>query len=134
MQADALAAYADVRRLLADKLGLDPGPALRLLHQRILAADSDLMMMPPAGEQDGPAATALSLPAAVRPVPSAAHRTVVPRQLPAVTRHFTGRAGALRALTALAAEATVISVIDGTAGIGNPNPGANTLNRHLVVT
>ena len=122
-QADALAAYQDVRRLLADKLGLDPGPALRLLHQRILAADSDLLM-PPAGEQDGPAATALSLPAAVRPVPSAAHRTVVPRQLPAVTRHFTGRAGALRALTALAAEATgaieatVIAVIDGTAGIG----------------
>ncbi len=48
----------------------------------------------------------------------------MPRQLPAATRHFAGRAGALKALAALAAEAaaasqaTVISVIDGTAGIG----------------
>ena len=49
---------------------------------------------------------------------------MVPRHLPAATRHFAGRAGALKALTELAAEAaetsqaTVISVIDGTAGIG----------------
>ena len=48
----------------------------------------------------------------------------MPRQLPAATRHFAGRAEALKALAALAAEAaeasqaTVISVIDGTAGIG----------------
>src|SRR5580693_8512631 len=53
-----------------------------------------------------------------------AEERVVPRQLPAATRHFAGRAGALKALTELAAEAagtsqaTVISVIDGTAGIG----------------
>ena len=49
---------------------------------------------------------------------------MVPRQLPTATRHFTGRAEALEALRALAAEAaeeshaTVVSVIDGTAGIG----------------
>ena len=48
----------------------------------------------------------------------------MPRHLPAATRHFAGRSGALTALAALAdeaagtAQATVISVIDGTAGIG----------------
>jgi DNA-binding SARP family transcriptional activator len=36
---DALSAYADVRRLLGQELGLDPGPGLRELHQRILTGD-----------------------------------------------------------------------------------------------
>jgi predicted ATPase/DNA-binding SARP family transcriptional activator/predicted negative regulator of RcsB-dependent stress response len=35
-QADALAAHARVRRILADELGLDPGPALQALEGRIL--------------------------------------------------------------------------------------------------
>ncbi|MGD0706123.1 MAG: DUF4062 domain-containing protein, partial [Trebonia sp.] len=76
------------------------------LHRRILAADSELL-----------------LPAATEPA-GIASPTLVPRQLPTATRHFTGRAEALEALGALAAEAagasqaTVISVIDGTAGIG----------------
>jgi tetratricopeptide (TPR) repeat protein len=52
---------------------------------------------------------------------------VVPRQVPVAARHFAGRAGALTVLAGLAAEAggadgagraMVISVIEGTAGIG----------------
>ena len=39
-QADALAAFADARRVLAGQLGIDPGPALRRLHQQILTADA----------------------------------------------------------------------------------------------
>ena len=41
-QAEALAAYDDARRELARKLGVDPGPALRRLHARILANDPAL--------------------------------------------------------------------------------------------
>ncbi|WP_169794447.1 AfsR/SARP family transcriptional regulator, partial [Streptomyces prasinus] len=41
-QAEALAVYADTRRLLADELGVDPRPGLQELHQRILRADPRL--------------------------------------------------------------------------------------------
>ncbi|MFJ8359846.1 BTAD domain-containing putative transcriptional regulator [Streptomyces sp. NPDC093984] len=36
--AQALAAYEDVRQLLADRLGSDPGPELRALHEELLRA------------------------------------------------------------------------------------------------
>jgi DNA-binding SARP family transcriptional activator len=35
-QGEALAAYLEVSRLLADELGIDPGPGLQSVHQRIL--------------------------------------------------------------------------------------------------
>ncbi|MFJ9242982.1 BTAD domain-containing putative transcriptional regulator [Streptomyces sp. NPDC101776] len=37
--AEALAAYEDVRQLLADRLGSDPGPELRALHGELLSPD-----------------------------------------------------------------------------------------------
>ncbi|MFG1666445.1 BTAD domain-containing putative transcriptional regulator [Streptomyces sp. Y7] len=37
--AEALAAYEDVRRLLASRLGSDPGPELRSLHSELLSPD-----------------------------------------------------------------------------------------------
>ena len=44
-QADALAVYEQGRRMLADELGLDPGPQLRRAHERVLRGDA-----PVAGE------------------------------------------------------------------------------------
>ncbi|MFJ2769983.1 AfsR/SARP family transcriptional regulator [Streptomyces sp. NPDC087300] len=39
--AEALAAYEDIRTVLADRLGTDPGPELRALHQELLCGDRD---------------------------------------------------------------------------------------------
>ena len=41
-QADALQAYQDARRVLADELGIDPGSSLRQLHGAILRQDAGL--------------------------------------------------------------------------------------------
>ena len=41
-QADALAAYQRVRRILADELGIEPSAPLRELEQKVLLQDSDL--------------------------------------------------------------------------------------------
>jgi DNA-binding SARP family transcriptional activator/ABC-type transport system substrate-binding protein/streptogramin lyase len=42
-QAEALAAYQEFRRRLAEELGLEPGPRLRELEQRILRQDPELL-------------------------------------------------------------------------------------------
>ncbi|WP_037837551.1 BTAD domain-containing putative transcriptional regulator [Streptomyces sp. NRRL F-5650] len=49
--ADALAAYENVRRTLADGLGADPGPRLRALHAELLGAQR--AEHAPAGERRG---------------------------------------------------------------------------------
>ncbi|HET6949005.1 MAG TPA: BTAD domain-containing putative transcriptional regulator, partial [Acidimicrobiales bacterium] len=41
-QGDALGAYERARALLADELGVDPGPGLRAVHARVLAHDPTL--------------------------------------------------------------------------------------------
>jgi predicted ATPase/DNA-binding SARP family transcriptional activator len=45
-QADALAAYAQARRHLADEVGLEPGPELRAVEAAVLAQDSSLLAAP----------------------------------------------------------------------------------------
>jgi DNA-binding SARP family transcriptional activator/pimeloyl-ACP methyl ester carboxylesterase len=59
-QADALRTYADLRTILADDLGIDPGPALRDLHARIVRQDPALDLRAPrrtAGAPAGPPQT-----------------------------------------------------------------------------
>jgi len=113
-QAEALDAYRQVRQELVDKLGIEPGPELQSLQRKILAGD--LAPSAPLRQQDGAPAS----PAAIRS-PAV---TVVPRQLPAAARHFTGRDAALAELTALldAARTTsagmIVAAVDGAPGVG----------------
>jgi DNA-binding SARP family transcriptional activator/tetratricopeptide (TPR) repeat protein len=106
-QADALRHYEELRQRLADGLGADPSPPLRMLHRQILASDP-----------------ALGLPG----------RAGVPRQLPAPPRSFTGRARELARLTAAVDEqagAVVISAIGGLGGIGKTWLAMHWAHQHL---
>ncbi|MFE6398973.1 AfsR/SARP family transcriptional regulator [Streptomyces alboflavus] len=111
-QAEALAVYADTRRLLADELGVDPRPGLQELQQRILQAD------PALAEPSAPAAE----PAA---------GVVRPAQLPATVQDFTGRVSFVKELSDIlsTAEGRVMAV-SALAGIGGV--GKTTLAVHVA--
>ncbi|WP_410640209.1 BTAD domain-containing putative transcriptional regulator [Amycolatopsis sp. lyj-346] len=94
--ARALEHYQQLRNRLAEELGTDPGPSLRRLHHRILAADP-----------------ALGVPGDTS-VP-------VPRQLPAAPRSFVGRAADLAEVTATLTDRSrtvPLAVVSGPGGIG----------------
>ncbi len=99
-QAAALAAYQQVRALLATELGVRPGPGLRELHQQILAGEVPAVPRAP-----------------VRAVPAP-----VPRQLLADTSCFTGRPAELGQINGVLgtspARRPQITVVTGTAGVG----------------
>lgn len=115
-RAEALAVFRDARRVLVEELGIEPGSELQRLHQRILAAD-DALMPPQASRAAGTASRSLAA-------------AVIPAQLPHDIGGFTGREAELTELLALVPPPTgadgeapdpgpvVISVIDGTAGVG----------------
>jgi DNA-binding SARP family transcriptional activator/tetratricopeptide (TPR) repeat protein len=89
---EALASFRAIRRLLADQLGVEPGPELQRLHQAILRGE-------------------------VRTAPDLA---TVPRQLPPDVRRFTGRVRELEELSTVAGivGGARVAVITGTAGVG----------------
>ncbi|MDX2700458.1 AfsR/SARP family transcriptional regulator [Streptomyces ipomoeae] len=115
-QAEALAVYADTRRLLADELGVDPRPGLRELQQRILQADPGL------AEPSAPLA----------PEPAAA--PVRPAQLPASVPDFTGRASFVAELSQVLSAASggegQVMAVSALAGIGGV--GKTTLAVHVA--
>jgi DNA-binding SARP family transcriptional activator len=134
-QAEALAAYQQAYRVLADELAAEPGIELRELHHRILTGEPALTAPGPASAMaqtlsGNPVARPLPEPATdrVSPAPGQLARAgadAVPRQLPAAVGCFTGRDAELAALTGLLdaqpgarPPAMVISAIGGTAGVG----------------
>jgi DNA-binding SARP family transcriptional activator len=118
-QADALKVFREIRGRLVADLGIEPGPELQHMHQRILTGDPDLTAPALARLQGLPAPAS-----AAGPLPAPRVQRVVPRQLPTAPPHFAGRAAALQTLTKLVngagdADGTVmISAITGTAGVG----------------
>ena len=76
-QAEALDAYREARRVLVDEVGIEPGPELRALHERILRQDPSLAV---AGD------------------PPPRSEAVTPTNLPAPSRRLFGRERELDAL------------------------------------
>jgi DNA-binding SARP family transcriptional activator/tetratricopeptide (TPR) repeat protein len=94
--AEALDVYSTFRGALVETLGVEPSAKLAALHQQLLAG---------------------TLPEVV-PGLAVSERPVVPRQLPAVTSLFVGRADELEQLDQLRRDREPIVVITGSAGAG----------------
>jgi DNA-binding SARP family transcriptional activator/tetratricopeptide (TPR) repeat protein len=101
-QAEALERYEQIRRHIADELGVDPGAELQQTYQDLLAGR--------------PVQARLTTPAGVASQQRA--EQVVPRQLPADLASFVGRASELDDLDRVWDSPVTATVIDGMAGIG----------------
>ncbi|MFF1791175.1 BTAD domain-containing putative transcriptional regulator [Kitasatospora sp. NPDC058243] len=109
-QTAALQTYQQLRVRLGDELGIDPGPVLQELHERILRNDPALLARP--APETGP----VTVPAARPPVVSTPSLSV-PSQLPPQDGSFVGRWEDLALLSQHSGQAQVL-VVTGAAGMG----------------
>lgn len=104
-RAEAQSRYHALRQRLSDEFGIDPGPEVRALYERLLRDDASLMHARPQPErQDGLA----------RPVPA---------ELPPAAPGFVGRERELHILERMSAglredAMSSLAVLTGTAGVG----------------
>ncbi|WP_460956646.1 AfsR/SARP family transcriptional regulator [Parasphingorhabdus pacifica] len=109
-RADVQARFHAARQRLADELGIDPGPELRGLYERMLRDDESLLAPAPAEpEQDS--------------VPDGGFARPVPAELPPAPAGFVGRSREISALDRMLDErergsANLLAVLTGTAGVG----------------
>ncbi|OAR24930.1 hypothetical protein A8W25_16200 [Streptomyces sp. ERV7] len=121
-QAEALAAYADGRSVLAAELGVEPGTELTDLYQRMLRADPSLATAP-AVTASGPlrADTPQESTTDGTTEATADYRHPIPAQLPASPADFTGRTAAAEHLLAVLdadSPQIVVSAMSGLGGVG----------------
>ena len=128
-QAEALEEYRKVRILLRRELGIEPGPRLRALHEKLLRADPGLNLKPPATH----VVTTLPAPPAVRgarpgvvaqreePGKPEQHTTLGARLRAQRHRLFVGREDQRRLFAAALAggpEACSVLFVNGAPGMG----------------
>lgn len=113
-QAAALDVFDEGRALLVDQLGVDPGPTLQTLRDRILRADPALLPSPASADS-----------AEISGGPADAHTMPMLTQLPNDLPAFAGRESELAQVGALvpgtsssSPTSSVILTIAGTAGVG----------------